>query len=73
VSNLQPTDECEVGNFLPTVGDFTELILEEIEVRFEVVSLHHSDREEVVAVPLSLLAGGVLGEECFSHLSEVVE
>jgi len=32
VSNLQPADECESGNFLPTVRDLGELILEEIEV-----------------------------------------
>ena len=50
-----------------------ELILEKVEVRLETISLHHSDREEVVVIPLNLLAGGVLGEECFSHLSEVVE
>jgi len=70
---LQPTDECEGGNFLSTIGDFGELILKEIEVQLEVVSLPHSDREEVVVVPLSLLAGGILGKECFSHLNGVVE
>ena len=73
MSNLQPADECEGGNSLPTVGDFGELILEDIERRLEAVSLHHSDRKKVVDVPLSLLAGGVLGEECFIHLSEVAE
>ena len=73
MSYLQPADECEGDNFLPTVGDFDELILKEIEVRLEVFSISHSDREEVVVVSLSLLAGGVLGEKHFSHLSEVVE
>ena len=73
VSNLQSVNECEGSNFFPTVGDFGELTLKEIEVRLEAVSLPHSDREEVVVVSLSLLAGGVLGEEYFSHISEVVE
>ena len=30
VSNLQPTDKCEDDNFLPTIGDFGKLILEQI-------------------------------------------
>ena len=38
MSNLQLANECEGGNFLPTVEDFSELILEEIEVRLEAVS-----------------------------------
>ena len=59
VSNLQPANVCDGSNFLPTVGDFGELILEEIEVRLEIVSLPHFDREEVVVVPLSLLVGGL--------------
>ena len=71
--NSQPIDECEGNNFLPTVRDFEELILEEIEVRLEAISLPYSDREEMVAVPLRLLAGGVLDEEYFSHLREVAE
>ena len=73
VSNLQLANECEGGNFLPTVEDFGELILEEIEVRFEVVSLPHFDREEVVIVPLNLLTGGVLVRKHFSRLREVVK
>jgi len=70
---LQPADECKGSNFLPTVGDFSELIFKEIEVRHEVVSLPHSDSEKVVAASLSLLVKNILGEEHFSHLSEVVE
>ena len=70
---LAATDECEGGNFLPIVGNFSELILKEIEVRLEAVSLPHFDREKVVVVPLSLLAGGILSEERFIHLSEVME
>jgi len=73
VSNLQPVDECEGINFLRTVENFGELILEEIEVRLEAVSLPLFNGEEVVVVPLSLMAGGILGGERFSHLSEVVE
>jgi len=69
VSNLQPADECEGGNFFPTIRDFGELILEEIEVQLEVVCLLHSDSEKMVAVSLNLLVGGI----CFSHLSEVIE
>ena len=69
VSNLQPANECEGCYFFPTIGDFGELILKEIEVRLEVASLPHSDREEVAAVSLSLLVGGI----CFSYLSEVVK
>ena len=72
MSNLQPADACESGNFLSTLGDF-ELILKEIEVRLESVSLHHFDKEEVVVVPLNLLTEGVISEERFNHLSEVVE
>ena len=70
---MQPADKCKGDNFLPTVGDFGELILEVIDVRLKAVSLPHSDREKVVTVPFSLLAGDVLGEERFSHLNEVVE
>ena len=33
----------------------------------------HSDEEKVVAIILGLLAGGVLGQECLGHLSEIVE
>jgi len=73
VCNLQPADECEGDNFLPIVGDFGELTLKEIEVRLETVPLPHFDREESVAAPLCLLAGGILGKEYFSHLSEIVE
>ena len=47
----------------PTVGDFCEFILEEIEISLEAVSLPYFDGEEVVVVPLGLLAGVVLGEE----------
>jgi len=32
VSNLQPAGKWEGSNFLPTVGDFGELVLEEINV-----------------------------------------
>jgi len=62
VSNLQPTDEYKGNNFLPTLGDLGEFLLEEIEVRLEAVSLPHSDREKVVIVSLSLLAGSLLSE-----------
>jgi len=47
------------------------LILEEIEVQLDTVSLPHSEREEVVVIPLSLLAGSVLDGEQFNHLHEV--
>jgi len=32
VSNLQPADECECGDLLTRVGDFSQLALEEIDV-----------------------------------------
>ena len=32
-----------------------------------------TDREKVVAILLGLLEGGILGEECLDHLSEIVE
>ena len=72
VSNLQPADECTGSNFLPTVGDFGELILKELryDLRF---SLPHSDREEVVVVTLSHLTRGIMGEKRVSELNEVVE
>jgi len=73
VSNLQPADKSEGDNFFLAVGDSGELMLEEIVVRPEVVILPHSDGEQVVTTLLGLLAGGVLGKERFSHLSEVVE
>ena len=73
VSNLQPTDKCEGGNFLPTVRYFSKLIQEEIKVGHEVVFLSHSDREDVVVISLSYLTGGVLGEKHFSHLGKVME
>jgi len=60
--NLQPTDKYVDDNFLCIVESFGELILKEIKVRLEAVSLPHSDRKEVVAVSLSLLVGGILGE-----------
>ena len=50
-------------------ADFGELVLEEIEVRLEAFSLYHFG----VVVPLDLLAGGILGDECFGHLNEIVE
>jgi len=62
MSNLQAIDESKGDNFLSTIGDFDELILEEIKIRLEVVSLPHFVGEEVVVFPISILAGGVLGE-----------
>ena len=50
-----------------------ELVLNEIEVRLEIIFLSHFDGEEVVVVPLGLLTGGRLGEKSFDHLSEVVK
>ena len=50
-----------------------ELVLNEIEVRLEVIFLSHFDGEEVVVVPLGLLMGGRLREKSFDHLSEVVK
>ena len=72
VSNLQPADECE-GNNSPHSLRLWSVNSGRNWVRLETVSLPHSDREEVLIVPLSLLAGGVFGEEHFSHFSKVVE
>ena len=48
-------------------------MLKEIDVQIDVVSLSYSDGEKVKTTLLGFLAGGVLSEERFSHLSEVVE
>ena len=46
VNNLQPANKCEGGNFLPTFGDFGELILDEFELQLEAVSFPNSDEKE---------------------------
>ena len=73
MGRYKPADECESDNFFLTIGDFSELILKEIEVRLEAISLPHYHKEEMVIVPLSLLARDLFCEECFSYLCKVVE
>ena len=65
MTNLQLADECECRDVLTTVGDLDQLALEVADVRFEAITLPHLDGEEVMIVFLGLLAGCVLGEECF--------
>ena len=70
---MQPANKSEGDNFLTAAGDSSELVLEDIDVGLETISLPSPDGEKVVATLLGFLAGGVLGEEHFSHLSEFME
>ena len=71
--NLQPADECECRDILTIVGNFDQLALEVTYVGLEAVALSHFDSEEVVVILFGLLARGVLSEERFGYLLEVVE
>ena len=71
--DLQSADLCECRGVLTAVGNFGEMALEEASVGFEAITLPHFDKEEVLVVLLSLLTRGVLSEEYFNYLFEVVE
>ena len=55
------------------MGDFGQLALEVTDVRLEVFALLHFNVEEEIIVLVSLLARGVLSEELFGYLLEVVK
>ena len=71
--NLQPVDERESRDIFTVVRDLGELILKEVDIRVEAVALPHLDREEVMVVPLGLLARGILSEEHFSYFLKVAD
>ena len=73
VRNLQPAGERECRDVLTAVGDLDQLALEVTDVGFEVVALPHLDGEKMVVVLLDPLMRGVLSEERFDYLLEVVE
>jgi len=52
--DLQPADECECRDILVVVVYFGQLILEEANVRLEIVEWSHLDGEEVVVFLLEL-------------------
>jgi len=60
VRDLQPVDECTCRDILTTVEDLSQLALEEVDVRFEAITLSHLGGEEVMIVLLDLPARGVL-------------
>jgi len=70
---LQPADECEYRDILTTVENFDQLALRVADIGFEVVNLSHFDSENVVVVLLDLPARGILGDERFGYLFEVVK
>ena len=70
---MQPADECEYKDVLIAVGDFGKLALKVADVGLEAITLPHPDGEEVMVVLLGLPARGILGEERFGYLFEVVE
>ena len=73
VRDLQLADECKCKYILTAVGNFGQLDLEVANIRLEVVTMSHLDREEVMIVLFGFSVGGVLGEKYFSYLLEVVE
>ena len=70
---MQSIDECKRKDLFTTVRYFGELDLKEVDVGFEVVSLPYLNGDEVMSILLGLLARGVLGKKCFSHLRKVME
>ena len=72
MSDLQPADKSEHRYLLTTIGDLSELALEEIDVGFETISSPHFDGE-VVTTPLGFLASSISCEEGLSDHSEIVE
>ena len=59
---MQLADEHECGDIFTAIKDLDELPLQKADVRLEVVTLFHFDREEMMVVLLGLLARGVLSE-----------
>jgi len=49
------------------------LALEEVDIRFEVVSWPHFDGKEVVPTPFGFLVSSILRKEGLDDLREVVE
>jgi len=68
VSDLQSANDRECRYLLTIVGDYGELVLKEVDVRLEVVSLPHPDGEKVVTTPLGFLVSGILCEKGLSDL-----
>lgn len=60
MSGLQPANECGIGDVLTTVVYFGHMALKIADVVLEALALPHVDGQEVVDVPLELIARGVL-------------
>ena len=71
--NLHPVDEHECIDVLIAVEDLGELALEEIDIWFETITLSHLHGKKVMAVLLDLPARGILSEERFNYLFELVK
>ena len=71
--DLQPLDECECKDILIAVGNLGKLVLQVADVELEAITLPYLKGEEVMVVFLQLSARGVLSEECFDYLLELVE
>ena len=70
--NLRRADECECRDILTFEENFGQLALEVTNVGLEAIILPHFDGEKVVVVLLGFPARGVLGDERFGYLLEVV-
>ena len=73
VKDLHLADERECEDILTEIWDFSQLVQEVSDARFDIVVMPHLDSEKMVVVPLSLLTRCVLGEEHLVHLFEIVE
>ena len=54
VGDLQPTDECSGGYVFIVIVHQSHLTLEIVDVALQALPWFHSDREEIVVVPLEL-------------------
>ena len=73
MSDLQAIEECERRYFLTAIGDFSELVSKEVDVRFEAISWPQFGGKEVMANPLGFLVNSILCEKDFDDLQEIVE
>jgi len=73
VRNLQSAEERECRYIFTVVENFGQLALEVTDVRLEVITLPHFDREDMVVILLGLPTGGILGEKCLRYLLKLSE
>ena len=69
---MQLADKYECRDIITAVENFGQLAFEVADVVLEDVALSHFDGEKVVVL-FGLPTRGILSEECFSYLFEVVE